>query len=337
MKNTYKTDITVIGAGPAGLFSVFEAGMLGYTCTIIDSLPEIGGQLSALYPEKPIYDIPGYPHILARDLALNLEKQIAPFKPNILLGDPAKSVAKKNGIFTITCGQSEITSKCLIVAGGGGMFTPRKPPVTNIADFEGKSVFYAVKNKQQFAGKTIVIAGGGDSAADWAVELAGFAKHIHLVHRRPEFRAAEETVRKMHELEQIGKIHLHTPCQLSAVEGENGQITKVSIADLDKEIHTVEADYLLCFFGIYPTLGHIADWGIAIEKKKISVDPATMKTNVEGILAIGDMAHYAGKMELILTGFAEGAIAARTAQSIIEPDKKFRVKYSTNTGVPDVS
>ncbi len=334
MENTYQTDITVIGAGPAGLFSVFEAGMLGYNCTIIDSLPEIGGQLSALYPEKPIYDIPGHPNILAKDLAINLEKQIQPFKPNILLGEPAKSVIKKDDLFITTCGQNEIISKCLIVAGGGGMFTPRKPPIANITDFEEKSVFYAVKNKQQFTNKTIVIAGGGDSAVDWAVDLAQIAKHIHIIHRRPEFRAAEGTVQKMNTLVKEGKITLHTPCQLGAIHGENGEISKIDIANLKKEITTVDADFLLCFFGIAPTLGPIADWGIDIEKKKINVDPASMKTNVEGILAIGDMAHYAGKIELILTGFAEGAIAARTAQSIIEPDKKFRVKYSTSLGVP---
>lgn len=334
MTTKYNTDITVVGAGPAGLFSVFEAGMLGYTCTIIDSLPEIGGQLSALYPEKPIYDIPGYPSILARDLALNLEKQIEPFKPNILLGNPALSVVKKDNTFITSCGQNEISSKCLIVAAGGGMFTPRKPPIGNIADFEEKSVFYAVKNKSQYKDKTIVIAGGGDSAVDWAVDLAEIAKHIHIIHRRAEFRAAEGTVQKMNSLVQEGKITLHTPCQLSAIHGSDGQIATIDIADLNKEVISVDADFLLCFFGIAPTLGPIEEWGLHVEKKKIHVEQSTMKTNVEGILAIGDMAHYEGKMELILTGFAEAAVAARTAQSIIEPDKKFRVKYSTSMGVP---
>jgi thioredoxin reductase (NADPH) len=336
MTHTYESDITVIGAGPVGLFSVFEAGMLGYSCTVIDSLPEVGGQLSALYPEKPIYDIPGYPEILAKDLAEKLTEQIAPFKPNILLGKPAESVIKKHNNFIITCGQNEITSKCLIVAAGGGMFTHRKPPLNDIEAFEETSVFYAVKDKAKFADKTLVIAGGGDSAADWAVELAPTAKHIHVVHRRPEFRAAEETVRQMQELEKAGKITVHTPCQLSAIHGDNGQISTIGIADLEKNETTVEANYLLCFFGIAPSLGPIAEWGLDLNKKKIDVDPKTMKTNVEGILSIGDIAHYEGKMELILTGFAEAAVAARSAQGIIEPDKKFRVKYSTNTGVPNV-
>lgn len=332
---TYTSDITVIGAGPAGLFSVFEAGMLGYKCTIIDSLEEVGGQLSALYPEKPIYDIPGFPSVLAADLAQNLLKQIEPFEPNILLGNKAESVVKNDGIFTITCGQNEIHSKCLIVAAGGGMFTYRKPPLDNIGDFEEKSVFYAVKNKAQYEGKKIVIAGGGDSAADWAVELAPLASHVHVIHRRAEFRAAEETVRRMKELEASGKITIHTPCQLEALHGEDGQITTIDIADLEKNVTTVEADCLLCFFGIAPSLGPIAEWGLALDKKKITVDQQTMKTNQEGILAIGDIAHYEGKMELILTGFAEAAVAARSAQGIIEPDKKFRVKYSTSMGVPN--
>jgi thioredoxin reductase (NADPH) len=214
------------------------------------------------------------------------------------------------------------------------MFTPRKPPLQNITDFEEKSVFYAVKNKAQYTDKTVVIAGGGDSAVDWAVELAEIAKHVHIIHRRPEFRAAEGTVQKMNDFVNTGKITLHTPCQLSALHGENGQISSIDIANLEKEVHTVDADYLLCFFGISPTLGPIAEWGLEVEKKKINVDSTTMKTNVEGILCVGDMAHYEGKIELILTGFAESAVAARTAQSIIEPDKKFRVKYSTSMGVP---
>ncbi len=332
---TINTDIIIIGAGPSGLFTVFEAGFLGYNCVVVDSLPEIGGQLSALYPEKPIYDIPGYPEILAGELVEKLKEQAAPFNPQYLMNNPVTAL-EDNGEdgFKITTPEAEITAKVVILAGGLGVFTPRKPPLENLETFEEKSVFYAVRGKDKFADKTLVIAGGGDSAVDWAVELAKTAKHIHVVHRRNDFRAHEETVRQMHELADAGKITLHTPCQLGGVDGQNGELSRVIIKDLNKEETTIDADCLLCFFGIAPTLGPIAEWGIGVDKKKVAVDAATMQTSRKGILGVGDIVEYPGKLGLILTGFAEAAIAAKTAQSVINPEKKYRLVYSTSVGSP---
>ncbi len=331
------TDIAIIGAGPAGLFTVFEAGMFaGYRCALIDALPEPGGQLSALYPEKPIYDIPGYPTILAGDLVQKLVAQSAPYSPTYLMGASVEKLERSDetGFFHLFTETHEIDAKVIIIAAGGGMFAPRKPPLEGIEAFEKKSVFYAVKNKEKFRGKTLVIAGGGDSAGDWAVELAELAAHIHVVHRRVQFRAAEHTVAAMEKLQKEGRITLHTPYQLAALKGTGGQLEAVSIADLDGHTKDIEADHLLCFFGLLPVAGPLEKWGLKMEEKKIAVDPASMKTSIPGILAIGDIATYAGKMSLILTGFAEAAVAARTAQEIIEPNKKFRLIYSTSKGVP---
>ena len=332
--NLIEKDIAVIGAGPTGIFTVFEAGMMGYSCAVIDSLEEIGGQLSALYPEKPIYDIPGYPHILAGDLVKKLEEQAAPFNPEYVLGNPVSELSGEAGNFTLKAGNTTIKAKVVCIASGGGMFVPRKPPVAGIEQFENTSVHYAVRGKDRFADQTLVVAGGGDSAADWAVELAPAAKHVHVIHRRAEFRAADVTVQKMYELVDAGKITIHTPCQLSAIDGNDGQLSRVTIADLDNNTKDLEADHLLCFFGISPTLGPLAEWGLNVTKKKISIDPETMATNVKGIVAIGDAVDYPAKLSLILTGFAESALAMKTAQSVIDPDKKFKVVYSTSKGVP---
>lgn len=330
---TITTDIAIIGAGPSGMFSVFECGMLGYHCALIDSLPEVGGQLTALYPEKPIYDIPGYPSILAGELVEKLSAQIAPFNPHILLGSPITTMEETADGFSLQAGSHTVACKVVIIAGGGGVFTPRKPPLENLAQFEETSVFYAVKNKTQFAGKTLVIAGGGDSAADWAVELAPSARHVHVVHRRLEFRAAEGTVSQLHSLAEQGRITLHTPAQLHGLHGENGVLQQVILADLDGNTTTLAADSLLCFFGLAPNLGPVAEWGLNLDKKKIQVAPATMETGRKGILAVGDIVEYPGKIGLILTGFAEAAIAAKSAQAVIDPDKKFKVVYSTSSGV----
>lgn len=331
-------DIAIIGAGPSGLFTIFEAGMLGYSCAIIDSLPQAGGQLTELYPEKPIYDIPGYPSILAGELANKLKEQAAPFDPAYVLGDAAASAARTEDGFSLQAGDTTVGAKVIVIAAGGGLFAPRKPVLEGLSDFEGKSVFYAVKDKQKFADKTITIAGGGDSAVDWAVALAPIAKHVHVVHRREDFRAAEETVSQMKALAEEGKITLHTSSQVKALSGTEGELESLTLAPFKQDEITLESDALLCFYGLKPELGPIANWGIELdEMKKISVDPATMKTNVDGILAIGDMCNYPGKLSLILTGFAEGAIAAKTAQSLIDPDKKFKLVYSTSKGVPENS
>ena len=329
----YTTDIAIIGAGPTGLFSVFEAGMAGFKTIVIDSLDELGGQLSALYPEKPIYDIPGYPSILAGELVEKLTAQAAPFNPTYLLGSPVESFQKENERFILKAGENTIDAKVVLIAAGGGMFAPRKPPLENLEAFEKTSVFYSVRGKEQFYGKTLVIAGGGDSAVDWAVELAPKAKHVHVVHRRADFRAAEETVRQMKALEAEGKITIHVG-QLSALAGEGDQLSTVTIADLDKNTTDIAADTLLCFFGIAPSLGPVADWGLDFSAKKITVNPETMATSIPGVLAIGDIVDYPAKMSLILTGFAESALATKTAAGIINPDKKFKVVYSTSKGVP---
>lgn len=331
----YTTDIAIIGSGPVGLFTVFEAGMTGYSSVVVDSLEEVGGQLTALYPEKPIYDIPGHPKVLAEELITKLKDQAAPFNPTYLLGKPVDSFLKKeDGTFTLTAGENTIHARSICLAAGGGMFAPRKPPVENIEDYEGESVFYAVRGKERFKDETIVIAGGGDSAADWAVELAPLAKHVHVIHRRAQFRAAEETVSQLHSLAENGNVTIHTPCQLKAIAGQNKKIETVTIADLDGNEKTLEASKLLCFFGISPSLGPIVNWGLDMNKKTVNVEPSTMATNIEGVAAVGDIAEYGHKLHLILTGFAESALAIKTLQTYMDPDKKFKVVYSTSKGVP---
>lgn len=329
----HTADIAIIGAGPVGLFTVFEAGYLGYSCAVLDSLPEIGGQLTALYPEKPIYDIPGCPSILAGELIDRLAEQAAPFAPQYILGDPVNDIKKTNDGFELIAGGKKIHAKVICIAGGMGVFTPRKPPLPHLEEFEAHSVHYAVREKSRFAGKTLVIAGGGDSAADWAVELASLAEHIHLVHRRDEFRAADATVKRIYALADEGKITLHTFSQLKAIEGDAGHLKKVTISHMNEGDRTVDADDLLCFFGLAPSLGPIASWGVDIAGKKVAVKAETMETTQPGILAVGDITDYPGKLDLILTGFAEAAIAAKTAQGIIDPDKKFKLIYSTSKGV----
>ncbi len=331
----YETDVAIIGAGPSGLFTVFEAGFLGYKSVVIDALPEIGGQLTALYPDKPIYDVPGYPHILAGELVDKLVEQASAYEPMYLTNSPVQQLEKNDeGVFTLTAGEHTVTAKVVVIAGGGGAFTPRKPKLADLEAYENSSVFYAVRDKQKFANQHIMIAGGGDSAVDWAVALADVAVHVHVVHRRMDFRAAEATVAQMQELVEQGKVTLHQPCQPQALHGENGQLSAVTVADVDGAESTVNVDSLLCFYGLAPNLGPIADWGLQLDKRKVAVDAATMKTNVDGILVVGDMAQYPGKLGLILTGFAEAAIAAKTVQSIINPEKKFKVSYSTSVGVP---
>lgn len=337
MKKEISKDIAIIGAGPSGLFTVFEAGMSGYSCVVIDSLEEAGGQLAALYPEKPIYDIPGYPSILAGELVKKLEEQAAPFEPTYLFGESVLSLVGESGDFTLETEEHTVKAKVVIVAAGGGMFAPRKPPLDNLEEYEGVSAFYAVRKKDAFKGKEVVIAGGGDSAADWAVLLSDIASHVHIIHRRKDFRAADETVRQIKEKEDAGKITLHTPYQLSALHGENGVLSEITIADLDGEKKNIKAEALLCFFGLSPDLGPIGRWGLELNGKKIAVDPATMQTSIEGILAVGDVADYGHKISLILVGFAESAVAMKTVQSIIDPDKKFKVVYSTSKGLPSNS
>lgn len=334
--SNYVTDVAIIGAGPSGLFMVFEAGFLGYRAVVLDALPQIGGQLAALYPEKPIYDVPGHPAILAGALIDQLATQCAPYEPTYLLGEPVDRLEDRNGTFHLATASHTVEARVVIIAGGGGMFTPRKPTqLPNLHEFEASgAVRYAITKKHELAGHQVVLAGGGDSAVDWAVELAHIADHVHVVHRRPDFRAADASVAEMMRLANSGKITLHTPYQLHALEGAGGTLEQVVVADLDGATRSLSASQLVCCFGLAPNAGPMADWGLGLERGTVPVDRTTMATNRPGLLCIGDMASYEGKVALILTGFAEAAVAAKTVQGIIHPDKKFKVQYSTSKGVP---
>ncbi len=335
----FTSDIAIIGAGPSGLFMVFEAGFMGYQSIVLDSLPQAGGQLAALYPEKPIYDVPGHPHILAGDLVTKLQQQAAPYQPQYLLGEAVtdlQALPDNAGFVLQRAGGSTVHAKVVIIAGGGGLFAPRKPVgLLNLATFEATgSVCYAITNKAALAGQTVILAGGGDSAVDWAVELAGLAAHVHVVHRRSDFRAAEATVQAMLNLAASGQITLHTPTELQALHGANGQLEAVTLLKADGTTQHVAATSLVCCFGLQPQAGALESWDLGLERGVIPVDFATMQTRRPGLLCIGDMASYEGKVPLILTGFAEAAIAAKKCQAIINPEKKYKVQYSTSKGVP---
>ncbi len=330
------TDVVIIGTGPVGLFTIFECGMMGLSCHAVDALDSIGGQCRALYPEKPIYDIPAHPNICGGDLIDNLEAQAAPFNPVYHLNQRVEELEKvdENHWRIRTSTGTEIKAKAIIIAAGVGAFGPNRPPIAGIEPYEGTSVFYYVKNRSQFDGKRIVIAGGGDSAVDWAITLADSAAHIYMVHRREKFRAAPDSVATMKKLVADGKIELITPYQLSKLEGVDGNLSAVEVSDLDGNTQTLNADVLLAFFGLSMNLGPIAQWGLNLENKHITVDPLTMKTNAPGIYAVGDVADYPHKLKLILTGFSEAAQAAHQIRAQIHPDKVFHFEYSTTQGVP---
>ena len=331
----HETDIAIIGAGPVGLFAVFECGMLKLKCHVVDALDMVGGQCSALYPEKPIYDIPGHPAIEAAELIEKLACQAAPFAPTYHLGQQVVKLERQGGKWTLATSKgTTITAGAVLVAAGCGAFGPNRPPLDNLADYEGKSVFYLVRSKQDFAGKRVVIAGGGDSAVDWALALEGIAKSIALVHRRPKFRAAPESAAKLDSFAKEGRIELVTPYQLAGLEGSNGQLTGVRVADLDNSEKTLPADILLPFFGLSMELGPIADWGLNLEKNHVAVEQQTCATSAPGIFAIGDIATYPGKLKLILCGFSEAAFAAHAAHKVIHPDEVVHFEYSTTKGVP---
>ncbi len=325
-----ETDIAIIGAGPVGLFAVFECGMLKMRCHVIDSLDAIGGQCTALYPEKPIYDIPGFPRVDAADLIARLVEQAAPFSPGYTLGQQVRALAKRDSRWRVTTtGGSEID---------GGAFGPNRPPLPGLAAYEGKSVFYAVGRREDFRGKRVVIAGGGDSALDWAVSLAEVAQKVTVVHRRAKFRGAPETVARVHALAEAGDVvELVIPYQLHGLEGENGKLAAVTVQSLDGDVRRLEADVLLPFFGLSMDLGPIATWDLALDHGHVRIDPATCQTNAPGIFAIGDIATYPGKLKLILCGFSEAALAAHAAYKLVHPDEALHWEYSTTKGVPGLS
>lgn len=329
-----ETDILIIGAGPTGLFAVFEAGLLKLRCHIIDALPNIGGQLTELYPKKPIFDIPGYPSIQAGELVKNLREQIKQFQPGFTLNETAKTIDKQaDGTFIVTTDKgTRHHAKAVAIAAGLGSFESRKPLIDNIADYEEKGVEYFVKDPEKYKDKKIVIAGGGDSALDWTIVLADIAKEVTLVHRRNEFRGALDSVEKVQSLKNQGKVNLITPAEIVGIKG-NGKVESLVI---EKEGQTFdkEVDYFIPLFGLIPKLGPIADWGLEIEKNAIKVNNALdYQTNIEGIYAIGDINIYPGKLKLILCGFHEATLMCQSIYSKIYPDRKYVLKYTTVGGV----
>jgi thioredoxin reductase (NADPH) len=331
-----RKDVAIIGAGPVGLFAVFECGMLGLSCHVIDVLDMPGGQCAALYPEKPIYDIPGYPTIGAQELVERLGEQAAPFAPLYHFGHRVEKLAAlgERGFRLELANGAAIEARAVIIAAGVGAFGPNRPPLDDIEDYEGKSVFYLVKRREEFRGLKVVIAGGGDSAIDWALSLAEVAARVMLVHRRDKFRAAPESAARLKRLADDGKIELVTPYQLHALEGADGALSAVMVADLEGRTRRLEADRLLPFFGLSMNLGPIAEWGLALDQHHITVDPATCATSAPGIFAIGDIASYRAKLKLIVTGFAEAAHAARAIFPLARPGEAPHFQYSTMTGVP---
>ncbi len=329
-----KTDIIIIGAGPTGLFAVFEAGLLKLKCHLIDSLPKAGGQCVEIYPKKPIYDIPSRSEILAGDLVDQLIKQIQPFQPGFTLGETAQEIEKKeDGSFVVTTNKgTQHQAPIVAIAGGLGTFEPRKPNLADLAKWEDKGVDYIIREPEKYRNKKVLIAGGGDSALDWTIVLADIAQSVTLVHRRNEFRGALDSVEKVQALKDQNKIQLITPAQVTALEGDL-YLSSVTIShDITLSEHPV--DYFIPLFGLTPKLGPIAQWGLEIEKNSIKVDNSLdYQTNVPGIYAIGDINTYPGKLKLILCGFHEATLMCQSAFQRIYPDKRNVLKYTTVSGV----
>ena len=325
-----KKDVIIIGAGPVGLFAVHQLGIKGLNAVVIDNLDKAGGQCIELYPDKPIYDIPAVPECTGEELTNNLINQLKPFDINFHLNERVDEVKKENDSwFVKTSNNKTFLTPNVIIAGGVGSFEPRKFPPKECEKFENKSLFYAVKDKRIFEGKTVSIFGGGDSALDWAVELSKKSK-VNLIHRRDEFRGAQSTVNKINELVDTGKINLFTKNQLSNVNGSD-QIQSIDIKHDEGEIKKLETDYVLGFFGLIMQLGPIASWGLNIDKKTIAVDTEKFETNQKGIYAVGDICSYPGKLKLILSGFHEGALAARACFKLARPNEKYRFEFTTTS------
>ena len=325
-----KTDALIIGAGPTGLFTAHQLKLIGLDCEIVDNLDKIGGQCIELYPDKPIYDIPAVPECTGEELTKNLINQIKPFDIKFHLSERVDEVKKVGDDWIVkTNNGTSFQTPNVIIAGGVGSFEPRKFPVKECEKFENKSVLYAIRDKSIFKGKTVTIFGGGDSALDWAVELSKNSK-VNLVHRRDNFRGAQATVDKVHELVKSGKINLYTKYQMNSIKGE-GQLESIDIKNDDKETKTLKTDYALGFFGLIMQLGPIANWGLNIDKKTIEVDTEKFETNQKGIYAVGDICSYPGKLKLILSGFHEGALAARACFKLARPNEKYRFEFTTSS------
>ena len=331
-----KTDILIIGAGPTGLFTVFEAGLLKLKCHLIDALPQAGGQCSEIYPKKPIYDIPGFPEVLAGELVDNLMEQIKPFQPGFTLGERAETIEKlKDETFLVTTNKgTKHNAPIIAIAGGLGSFEPRKPLLENVSKYEDNGVAYIIKEPEVYRDKKVLIAGGGDSALDWSIFLADVAAEVTLIHRRNEFRGALDSVEKVQELKNSNKIRLITPAEVMELHGAD-TLERVTVQKTDtKENIEIQVDNFIPLFGLSPKLGPIGDWGLEIEKNAIKVDNTLdYQTNIPGIYAIGDVNTYPGKLKLILCGFHEATLMCQSAYQRIFPDKKYVMKYTTVGGV----
>jgi len=332
MTEAVQTDVIIVGAGPIGLFAVFELGLYDMKCHLIDILDRVGGQCAELYPEKPIYDIPAVPVCTGTELIDRLMEQIKPFSPTFHLGQMAQKLEKTaEGKWRMTTDAGTVLEAPVVVlAAGGGSFVPKKMPLKGIEDYEGKSVLYAVRKMDELRGKKIVISGGGDSALDWAINLQPVAEHVTLIHRRDEFRAAPDSVSKMRALVEQGAMDLVIGA-ITGLEGADGQIAGVTIKEADKEARQVPCDAMLAFYGLTMKLGPVADFGIAFEGELVPVDTATFETNLEGVFAIGDINTYPGKMKLILSGFHEAALMAKKAFTYVHPDRRYRFQYTTSS------
>jgi thioredoxin reductase (NADPH) len=327
----HTTDVAIIGAGPCGLFAVFELGLLNIKAHLVDILDRPGGQCAELYPEKPIYDIPALPIVTGQGLTEALLEQIKPFKPEFHFSQMVESLEKTETGWRIrTDAETTIDAKVIVIAAGGGSFVPKKPPIAGIDAYEGTSVFYAVRKMEQFRGKKLVIVGGGDSALDWTLNLAPLASHLTLIHRRDEFRAAPDSVEKMRELAAHGKIDLRFG-QVSGLTGENGQLTHIEVTDNEKNKSHLECDMLLPFFGLTMKLGPVANFGLNLHENLIPVDTEKFETSTPGIFAVGDINSYPGKLKLILSGFHEAALMSQQAFRIIFPEQKLRFQYTTSS------
>ena len=338
MTNSISTDICIIGAGPVGLFAVFEAGLLKLRCHVVDALPQVGGQLSEIYPKKPIYDIPGFPEVLAGDLVTNLMRQIEPFHPTFTLGERVEGYRKlEDGSFVVTTiDGTEINCKAIAIAGGLGSFEPRKPAIESLTDFEGgKGVYYMVRDPETFRDQRLVIAGGGDPALDWTIFLADVAKEVTLVHRGTTFRGAADSAEKVQHLHEAGKVKLVLSSNVTHVHG-NGRLNAVTITANSGDAEQLDVDSFIPLFGLTPKLGPIGDWGLEIENDAVKVNTLDYSTSEPGIFAIGDINTYPGKLKLILCGFHEAALMCQGAFKYIFPDKKYTLKYTTVNGAPSM-
>lgn len=330
-----ETDILIIGAGPVGLFTVFEAGLLKLRCHLVDALPQAGGQLTEIYPKKPIYDIPGFPEVLAGELIDNLMQQAAPFKPGFTLGERAESIEKTDdGKFILTTSRgTQHKAPVIAIAGGLGCFEPRKPPIANLADFEDKGIEYIVRDPNFYKGKKVIVSGGGDSALDWSIFLANnVAESVTLIHRSKSFRGHPDSVQKVLDMSASGKISLFTEAEVVGVSG-NGVLNSVKVQGLDGSEQELHTDHWLPLFGLSPKLGPLSEWGLNIDKNSIEVNTLDYSTNVPGVYAIGDINTYPGKLKLILCGFHEATLMVQSAFKRIYPDKNYVLKYTTVNGV----